>query len=66
MPVELPFQSMTHEDGLHPMEALLPTSPDWHAAVLAETEQAVKEGRAFFSDWDEAKVRIRERLAKLG
>jgi Putative addiction module component len=61
---------MSREDKLRAMEALwehlsrdearLP-SPDWHAQVLRETEQLIKEGKAKFSDWGTAKRRIRQK-----
>ncbi len=37
-------------------------SPDWHVDVLAEREEAVREGRTAFVDWDDAKKRLRERF----
>jgi putative addiction module component (TIGR02574 family) len=37
-------------------------SPDWHGEVLAERMAAVREGKAEFIDWDEAKQRLRDRL----
>ena len=40
-------------------------SPQWHADVLKETEQAVATGAASFSDWESAKIRIRQRAALL-
>jgi hypothetical protein len=40
-------------------------SPAWHAQVLREAERAMKSGKAKFSDWDEAKKRIRRKAAKL-
>lgn len=41
-------------------------SPAWHAEELERTESMVQEGKAKFSDWDEAKARIRDRAGKLG
>jgi hypothetical protein len=75
MPIDLPLQSMTREEKLRVMEALWEdlsrdesaiVSPQWHGEVLAETEQAVKDGRATFSEWDTAKTRIREKFSKRG
>ncbi len=40
-------------------------SPAWHAEELKATEKLVKSGQANFSDWEEAKVRIRRKAAKL-
>ena len=36
-----------------------------HAQALREAEGAMKNGKAKFSDWDEAKKRIRRKAAKL-
>ena len=33
--------------------------PDWHVEVLAEREKLVLQGKAKFSDWSEAKKRLR-------
>ncbi len=33
--------------------------PDWHGVVLAEREKLVRQGKAKFSDWSEAKKRLR-------
>ena len=33
--------------------------PDWHLEVLAEREKLVRQGKAKFSDWSEAKKRLR-------
>ncbi|MFA7343951.1 MAG: addiction module protein [Terrimicrobiaceae bacterium] len=35
------------------------TSPPWHQEALRETERLHAEGKASFSDWSEAKERIR-------
>ena len=40
-------------------------SPAWNAEVLSETERLVKEGKAKFLDWDEAKVLLRSKVMKL-
>ena len=37
-------------------------SPNWHADILDERRNAVREGRTAFVDWDDAKQRLRERL----
>ena len=34
-------------------------SPAWHQSALREAEQLHAEGKAVFSDWSEAKLRIR-------
>jgi hypothetical protein len=40
-------------------------SPDWHGAVLRETEQLVRDGKAKFSDWQTATRRIHRKAAQL-
>jgi hypothetical protein len=40
-------------------------SPAWHADALLETERLVRQGKAKFSDWEEAKRRIRRKAAKV-
>ena len=61
---------MSREDKLRAMEELWSdlsrgepeiASPDWHEAVLRETERMVQEGKAKFSDWDTASRRIRRK-----
>jgi len=37
-------------------------SPSWHQDLLKETERRVESGEATFSDWEKAKVAIRDRL----
>ena len=68
MAVTLPIGRMSREDKLRAMEALWADltqdeaeteSPGWHGAVLRETEQLVREGKAKFSDWQSARRRIR-------
>jgi hypothetical protein len=39
-------------------------SPAWHKEALQEAERAVASGKAKFSDWDEAKERLRRRIAR--
>ena len=68
--VTLPIERMSREDKLRAMEALWADlsrdeaeadSPGWHGAVLRETEQLVREGKAKFSDWPSARRRIRRK-----
>ncbi len=40
-------------------------SPAWHEEALREAERAVAAGTAKFSDWEEAKRRLRWKAAKL-
>jgi len=70
MPASLPLNEMTVAEKLRAMEALwddlcrrgeVIPSPEWHGEVLAEREQLVTEGKAKFSDWDEARARITAR-----
>jgi len=74
MSVTLPLKKMSRQEKLMAMEALWADlsqdeskliSPAWHADVLQEAEAKVKSGQAKFSDWEEAKVRIRRKAAKL-
>ncbi len=37
-------------------------SPDWHAEVLKERAERVKNGTESFVDWDTAKKQLRDRL----
>ena len=74
MPVVLPLQKMSRDEKLRVMEALWADlskdddrfeSPAWHAEALREAERSMKNGKATFSDWQEAKKRIRRKAAKL-
>jgi hypothetical protein len=74
MPVVLPLKKMSRDEKLRAMEALWADlskdddrfeSPAWHAQALRESERAVKNGKAKFSDWEIAKKRIRRKAAKL-
>ena len=71
MSPELPLESMSIAEKLALMERLWEDlsrcpedvpSPKWHGDVLAERIAAVREGRATFVDWEDAKRRLRERL----
>ncbi len=37
-------------------------SPDWHGDVLAERLATVRDGKATFVNWKDAKKRLRDRL----
>ena len=74
MRIVLPLQKMSRDEKLRAMEALWADlskdddrfeSPVWHAQALREAERAMKNGKAKFSDWKEAKKRIRRKAAKL-
>jgi putative addiction module component (TIGR02574 family) len=38
-------------------------TPKWHREVLAEREELVRQGKAKFSPWAEAKKRLRRKVA---
>ncbi len=71
MDFEIPLERMSTSDKLRALETIredlqrtpgeIP-SPSWHADVLREREQEYKEGSSDFSDWPEAKKRIRNSL----
>jgi hypothetical protein len=70
MPLTLPLKKMTRDEKLRTMEAIWSDlsqdeakvkSPAWHADALQHAERSVKAGKAKFSDWDEAKQRIRRK-----
>jgi Putative addiction module component len=74
VPVVIPLKKMSRDEKLRAMEALWADlsrnedrfeSPAWHEQALREAERAVKNGKAQFSDWEEAKKRIRRKAAKL-
>ena len=71
MSPKLPLNEMSLEEKLQAMEALWDDlsrepdrieSPGWHEDVLKETERRVESGEATFSDWEKAKVSVRDRL----
>lgn len=63
---------MSTEEKLAALEAIwsdlardeeqLPVA-DWHKRVLDQRQQQIERGEATFGDWEEAKLRIRERTA---
>jgi hypothetical protein len=74
MPVALPLKKMSRDEKLRVMEALWAglsqdedrfKSPAWHEQALRNAERAVKGETAKFSDWEQAKKRIRHKAAKL-
>jgi Putative addiction module component len=74
MPITLPLKKMSRSEKLMAMEALgadlsrdesKVASPAWHGHALSEAERLVKAGKAKFMDWDEAKVVLRRKAAKL-
>ena len=74
MAVTLPIGRMSRADKLRAMEALWADlsrdeagidSPGWHGAILRETEQLVRDGKAKFSDWQAARQRIRRKAGRM-
>lgn len=65
---------MSRDDKLRAMESIWTDltehadqfdSPAWHDNVLRETQAAYEAGKVQFTDWDEAKQRLRRKAAKL-
>ena len=70
--VNLPLSKLTVAQKLALMETLWDDlskheksieSPDWHEEVLRDREKAIAAGKASFSDWEEAKERIRRNVS---
>jgi len=68
MDFEIPLDRMSTSDKLRALEKIWDDlqrtpgavpSPSWHADVLREREKEYKEGSSGFTDWPEAKKRIR-------
>ena len=69
MEYALPLDEMTTADKLRALEQLwndlcrtpesIP-SPSWHADVLQAREKRIREGSSHFTDWSEAKQKIRD------
>ena len=73
MPTVLPLKRMTRVQKLRAMEEIWTDlsrdddryeSPAWHKDALQEAERAVASGKATFSDWEEAKERLRRKIGK--
>lgn len=69
MNILLPLDKMTVSEKLAAIELLWDDlcrspkdvpSPEWHKSILAEREKKVLDGKASFSDLNEAKKRIRK------
>lgn len=65
---ELDVKALSKTDKLRLLESLWAdlsaedvdiSSPKWHQNALQEAEELHAQGKAHFSDWDEAKSRIR-------
>ena len=72
MPATLPLNEMTVTEKLQAMEALwedlsrnaaVLESPEWHRDVLERREQRIASGEAQFTDWEQAKADIRNRVS---
>ena len=70
MTMTLSLDTMTIADKLQAIEIIWDDllrsaeqvpSPAWHGDVLRARELRVREGKSHYSDWDDAKRRIRER-----
>lgn len=68
MQTVLPLKTMSRAEKLRIMEEIWADltqddesldSPAWHKEALEEAERALKDGTATFSDWEDAKKRIR-------
>ena len=71
MDFEIPLDRMSTSDKLRALEKIWDDlqrtpgavpSPSWHADVLREREKEFKKGSSGFTDWPEAKERIRDSL----
>ena len=71
MNISLPLDKMTRLDKIALMEKLWDDlcrdpdsspSPKWHKEVLEAREKEVNEGKAKFTDFDQAKERIRDQI----
>ena len=70
--MNLPLDNMSVAEKIQLMEAIwddlcrndtdIP-SPDWHGQVLEERQARIDSGDATFSDWEDAKRRIRDRTS---
>ncbi len=70
--VELPLSEFTYEQKLDLLETLwddlvrdkkIYKSPSWHEDVLKDREEALQAGKVKFSDWEEAKERIKRNVS---
>ena len=72
MSITLPLNEMSVPEKLQVMEALWEDltrhsealeSPEWHRDVLEERERRIASGEATFTNWEQAKADIRNRVA---
>ena len=73
MPLAQSLRRLSRAEKLRVMDALWADlskddsefkSPGWHREALRDAERRVKSGAAKFSNWEQAKERIRRRAAK--
>ena len=71
MDIPIPLNEMTTIDKLRVIEDIWENlllesekipSPAWHADVLSAREKRMQNGESQFSDWDDAKARIRNNM----
>ena len=69
MDLTLPIEQMTTAEKIRALEAIWEslcrqpgdvTSPSWHGDILKTREKSVQEGTSQFTDWAEAKQKIRD------
>ena len=72
MSKNLPLTEMTVQEKLAAMELLWEDlsrcpdsveSPPWHKEILDERRQRVAEGQGQFTDWETAKIAIRNKVS---
>jgi hypothetical protein len=71
MDMSIPLKKMTIIEKLRAIEEIWENllrdsenipSPAWHADVLSAREQRIRDGKSQFSDWNDAKPRIRKKI----
>lgn len=71
MEITLALEQMSIKEKIRAMEIIWDdlcqnadniSSPAWHKDVLNEREEQVKNGKAEFIDWDNAKKQIRDKV----
>ncbi|MBN2315095.1 MAG: addiction module protein [Sedimentisphaerales bacterium] len=71
MDISIPLNKMTISEKLRVIEEIWEDllrdsenvpSPAWHADVLSAREKRIRDGQSQFSDWTEAKSRIRKKI----
>ena len=71
MNISLPLDRMSVAEKLDAMEAIWTdlsrdpaafVTPAWHELVLEERKAAVQTGKATYSDWEDARQRLRKKF----